>query len=63
MNIKYTGTLDVEPNAFSLEVERMFVRHDEVSFDFHGRNYETGILWEFKKRLEYNPKGITKWTI
>ena len=44
MNIKYTGMLDVEPNAFSLEVARMI---SMMRYRLHGRNYETGIPWEF----------------
>ena len=56
----YTGTLEVEPNGFSLEIEQMIIRHEEISFDCSGRFWGTCEPWSFSGIAFLQPEGYFK---
>ena len=38
----FKGTLIPEPNNFTIEVDRLILRDNEIVFEMHGRDNETG---------------------
>ncbi|MDE0383581.1 MAG: hypothetical protein OXI22_06845 [Defluviicoccus sp.] len=56
----YTGTLEVEPNSFSLNIKEMVVRHGEISFDCHGKVYSDHSPWQFSGIAILQPEGHYK---
>ena len=53
----YTGLLHVEPNRFSLNVEQMSVRHNEIGLDIHGRLNPEMTPYEFHGTAMKQPEG------
>ena len=56
----YTGDLSVEPNEFNLRVDRMIVRHKQISFDCYGRMYSDRSPWHFSGVAFLQPEGHYK---
>ena len=53
----WSGTLDVEPNEFTLIVKELVVRHGEISFDCHGRNHSDHTPWCLSGIAVLEPEG------
>jgi len=61
----YTGFLQVEPNQFTLHVERIVVRRDSIGIDCCGIILETRQPWSFEATAFRQPEGyflVNKWT-
>lgn len=54
------GSLSVEPAEFTLNVERMIVREEGISFDCCGRVFETGELYSLHDTAMKQPEGYYK---
>ena len=57
----YKGTLDIEPNEFSLVIEEMVVRNGVISFDYNGRWYRTRNAYCFSGTAMLQPEGHYKY--
>ena len=54
----FKGTLTPEPNTFTIEVDRLIIRGNEIVFEMHGRDHETSYDYDvegkcFKQRTGY----------
>ena len=56
----YSGYLDVEPNEFSLRMDRMSVKNKKISFDCYGRVREDGSKYSFSGTAFKQPEGHYK---
>lgn len=53
----YTGYLNVEPDTFSLRVDRIIVKSQEISFDCYGRVRHDHSNWKFSGTAFLQPEG------
>lgn len=53
----YSGTLDVEPNEFSLKMGRFDFQREVISFDCYGRIRSTLAMWNFSGMVGKCPEG------
>ena len=56
----YTGELDVEPDEFSLHMERLAFRDGHIAFDCHGRVRASLEMWNYSLTAERHPEGHYK---